>query len=532
MARKVNWSVVMLVSSVVTLGAVAYQAQQATQKHRATALGLLGDYAEMAVYNYAERMKPELHRLAMIAVDPMYSMSTLAAHRAFGLPTPRTHDCKCSEGMPALHQYFMYSPGRGVHGTTEFSAAAQTEIAQQIELYADSSQVVHHFVLRPLASENAVIAFRRVQNDMYVGTVMDAATLAKLFDKVSRKNLLPPSLTRGANTDTLLNLNVRIAGNAAPVYSARHAANWLAAREDTLPAQFGSLVVAAAIREDLAPSLIIGGLPRTRLPLLLLLMAITGGLAVLAIAQLRRERALVRMRESFVTSVSHELRTPLAQMQLYLDTVRMGRTSTPAERDWAMSHIARETTRLTHLVENVLHVSKPPAISNVAAPVIDLGAEIFEVVESFRPLARSRRARLVTRQHPDAMVALRAEHLRQIMLNLLDNAVKYGPLGQQVTIETSADDDWVEIRVRDEGPGVLPHERDRIWSPYFRGSTPEALASGGTGVGLSIVRELVTAYNGSVELAPSEHGACFVVRLPRVRVAPRADHAVRAAHSS
>ena len=524
--KKINWSIVMLGFSLATLSVLTFHTQQATAKHRATALGLLGDYADFAVFNFGGRLQPQLELLGMHMLEATHSRQAGAAYEALGLGTPPGRYCGCNDARVEASTFFRYSMDAStLTANGPLSDAIVSDIKQQLELYRDSSRLLGRSVLRPLASGGHLIAFRgagRAPYDDLFGAVIEISAIGRLIDQhTCRTSLLPESVTRGVDTDSLVNLAAFLPGSSTPFFSSTPNPTWKEAREDTLPARLGGIVLRGAIREDLAPSLIIGGLPRSRLPMLLVLLLITGGLAALAIVQMRRERALVRMRENFVTSVSHELRTPLSQMQLYVDTIRMGRTSNAAERDWAISHIARETTRLSHLVENVLHISKPKRVTPAAAPVIDVSAEISDAVDSFEPLARSRRARLVTGLAVDALVAMRREHLRQVLLNLLDNAVKYGPPGQQVTLESRSSNDVVEISVTDEGPGVLAEERERIWEPYFRGSTPEAVASGGTGIGLSIVRDLVKQYGGSVELAPTDRGARFVVRLQRVRVGPR-----------
>jgi signal transduction histidine kinase len=110
-------------------------------------------------------------------------------------------------------------------------------------------------------------------------------------------------------------------------------------------------------------------------------------------------------------------------------------------------------------------------------------------------------------------LALRADALRHIVLNLLDNAVKYGPNGQTIVVGVRASGDWVDVTVDDEGPGVDDSERDRIWRPFARGGA--AVHNGGSGIGLTIVRDVAQSHGGwaRVERAPSG-GARFVVSLP------------------
>jgi signal transduction histidine kinase len=518
--RKPNWSIVMLGAALVTLSAITLQAHTANQRHRETALALLGDYADFALFNYKSRMETSLRRVAMDAINPQHNRKLVPVYAEFGLGTPPEPRCECeSLGLP-IHGYFIRGPDGNIRLSRGTKADVQT-LAAVLRGYKTSKNPV----LLPVNQGESFIAvqpaFEIGRSDLLMGALLDRSAVIKaVSSRDCTKDLLPPSLANGLPTDSLVEIAVYAAGSADPFYTSTPEPTWLAARTDTMSPQAGNLVLRASVKQQAAPLLIIGGLPKSRLPMLLVMLAISAGLGVLAVRQMRRERALVRMRETFVTSVSHELRTPLAQVRLFLETLRMGRATTPADREWALSHIERETTRLTHLVENVLHVSKPPAQAAAAAPVLDVANELEDIVESFRPLARSRRARLVTRNAPSLNLGMRREHLRQVIINLLDNAVKYGPVGQTVTVEAQPRGDELLISVSDEGTGVLPAERDRIWQQYFRGSTPEALASGGTGIGLSIVRDLLALYGGTVRMAESETGARFEITLPRIRVGP------------
>src|SRR4029078_10364719 len=120
---------------------------------------------------------------------------------------------------------------------------------------------------------------------------------------------------------------------------------------------YGAAHLEVPVRPGQGSGFVIGGLPRSRLPLLLGLLLLAAAMSVIAVMQIRRESELAGLRADFVSSVSHELRTPLAQIRLYLETLQLGRTSTDEQRRWALSHVERETTRLAHLVENVLRFS-------------------------------------------------------------------------------------------------------------------------------------------------------------------------------
>jgi signal transduction histidine kinase len=269
----------------------------------------------------------------------------------------------------------------------------------------------------------------------------------------------------------------------------------------------------------MASALVIGGLPHSRLPFLLALLGLAGALSVVAIGQVRRDVELARLRGDFVSSVSHDLRTPLAQMRLYLETLRLGRFRTEEQRSASIAHVERETARLSQLVERVLQFSAQGRVADESRVPVDAAAEVRQVVEEFGPLAQSRRVRVVAQVDAGSRamppLALAPDALRHVLLNLLDNAVKYGPAGQTVRVQLSPVGDEVHIAVSDEGPGVPPDEREQVWAPFRRGRGHASVA--GSGIGLSIVREVATQHGGRawVEgVADGVRGARFVVALP------------------
>jgi signal transduction histidine kinase len=267
------------------------------------------------------------------------------------------------------------------------------------------------------------------------------------------------------------------------------------------------------VRPQQANMLVIGGLPQSHLPFLLGVLALAGALSVVAVTQLRRETELARMRSDFVSNVSHELRTPLAQIRLFTETLRLGRAPTREQRDWSLAHIERETSRLSLLVENVLRFSRLGRDDASVATPVEITAETRRIVEEFQPLAASRQARVEAILEPTPPVPLRPDALQRIFLNLLDNAVKYGPAGQTVTVSVRAVEGEVRLVVSDQGPGVRASERESVWRPFQRGSA--ATIAAGSGIGLSIVRDVASQHGGRVWVEQAAGGgACFVVALP------------------
>jgi signal transduction histidine kinase len=237
-------------------------------------------------------------------------------------------------------------------------------------------------------------------------------------------------------------------------------------------------------------------------------------------ARLRRARDIAELRSDFVAGVSHELRTPLAQIRLFAQLLREGTVQTEAQVERSLRVIDSEARRLTFLVDNVLNFARIENDVRHPSPVpTDVARVVEEAIEAFSPLAETRSARVQTNVAPGLRVLADPRALHQIILNFLDNALKYGPVGQTVRVTASAAGSSVRLCVEDEGPGVPMAERSKVWQQFYRlvGGTPDGKAPevGGTGIGLAVVSELVAAYGGrvAIEDAPGG-GARFVAELP------------------
>ena len=240
------------------------------------------------------------------------------------------------------------------------------------------------------------------------------------------------------------------------------------------------------------------------------------GLTTLAAVQLRREVRFAAERAGFVANVSHELRTPLSQIRLVLDTLKLGRGEDPATRASALEMADREALRLQHLVEGVLRFTRGARPDESPRVTVDVVQEARAVIAEFAPLAAPHGMTITLSGAPSARVQLQLGALRQVLLNLFDNAMKYGGDGTIVSVDVSAfRGSGARIVVDDNGPGVPAAERARIWKPFERGGAARTRAAGGSGIGLTIVREIAAEHGGKawVEGAPGG-GARFIVELP------------------
>ena len=199
--------------------------------------------------------------------------------------------------------------------------------------------------------------------------------------------------------------------------------------------QVGPLTVHATIRPHAVELLALGAIPESRVPLLVGLLTLTAAMVVVTIMQLRREHELSRLRSDFISSVSHELRTPLSQILLFAETLNLGRVRTEEERHTATDVIVQEGRRLMHLVENILHFSRAERrMTRLGPEPLDLSQAVAAIVDDWLPLASAADVRVRTQFAPDVHAVADRSALRQMVLNLLDNAVKYGPATQTVTV--------------------------------------------------------------------------------------------------
>jgi signal transduction histidine kinase len=284
-------------------------------------------------------------------------------------------------------------------------------------------------------------------------------------------------------------------------------------------APFGDLPIVVGLREAGLQVLAPGRLPRTRGLEFLSLFALAAGLVASSLLLLRRENQLARTRANFVSGVSHELRTPLAQIRLFAEMLLLGRVRTEGDRRRSLEIIDTEARRLSQLVENVLQVARSERGHLHVNPIaMRVAPVIRECVESFTVLAEARRIEFRMELQEDLIAPIDSAALRQIVLNLLDNAAKYGPDGQRVVVGMALFDDNARIWVDDEGSGIPVRERERVFNPFYRAR--DAQQTAGSGIGLAVVRELVALHGGDawIEDAP-DAGARVIVQFPGAQLA-------------
>ena len=228
---------------------------------------------------------------------------------------------------------------------------------------------------------------------------------------------------------------------------------------------------------------------------------------------------LEAVRRDFVSNISHELRTPLASIKALVDTLRDGAISDPPAADHFLGRMEIEVDSMTQMVQELLELSR---IESGQAPLrlfpCGLGVLIEPAVERLRPQA-ARAGVLLTVVLPDDLpqVMVDADRIRQVVINLVHNAIKFTPPGGYVTVTARAVHDGVVVSVADTGIGIPADDLPRIFERFYKAD--RARSGGGTGLGLAIAKHTVQAHNGRLWVESVESkGSTFSFTLPLVNI--------------
>jgi two-component system, OmpR family, sensor kinase len=225
-----------------------------------------------------------------------------------------------------------------------------------------------------------------------------------------------------------------------------------------------------------------------------------------------REASEDRLRR-FLADASHELRTPLASIRGYAELFRMGAAREPADVEKAMRRIEDEAARMGALVEDLLTLARLDEVADAPHTRVDLATIAGDAVDDARATAPDRE--IIARTDGPAAVRGDAHQLRQVLGNLLRNALVHTPAGTEVEVSVRALGDDVRLEVRDHGPGLPPGDPAALFERFWRAEGGRERGKGGAGLGLAIVAAIVDAHGGQVEAANApDGGAIFVVRLP------------------
>jgi signal transduction histidine kinase len=249
----------------------------------------------------------------------------------------------------------------------------------------------------------------------------------------------------------------------------------------------------------------------------LLAAALLGGVA-LALRAADRAVKLSAMKSDFVSNVSHELRTPVASIRVFGELLRTGRAPTADKVREYGEYIEAESRRLSRLIDNILDFSRiESGRKEYRFEDADLGAIVADVIRTFEVRLQPQGFRIVL-SPPEAklpLVRLDPDAIAQAFHNLLDNAVKYSGDSKEVIVHLAREGPAVTVAVQDFGVGIAPEEQRKVFERFHRVGTGLVHDVKGSGLGLSLVRHIVEAHGGSVEVTSKPgSGSIFTMRLP------------------
>jgi signal transduction histidine kinase len=522
--------VLLLLISLATASLLALHAYYSDASQRATAERVLRDYsslvadevirrsaADIGYYGYYQLIGAVLRevqqgrRLSRATKATLVSSQDARLKRAAGL-------AKAFFEMDPATRELTFTSDVPVDEATEWLGESLPRVAAQ---HSDAGyQVLNARIANAPRTFVAATTRGPGGRERIAGFEVDLPALSQWFEAaVNRQPLVPPSLGNGRVTNAYVYVSIRDHAGVERFRMGEDLSPKLAITRpfaDAYQGIFSGFIVEASLQPNVAGQIVIGGLPRSRLPFFRGLLAFNALLIVTAILQLRRELVLQQLRDEFVSSVSHELRTPLTQIRMFAETLLLDRIRSDEERRRSLEIIDREARRLTHLVENVLQFSRAERkVDMLAKEERELAPLIQEIVEDFESAVPSGQASFECRLRPGVTANVDPDALRQIVINLLDNALKYGGEEQRIILGLEAREGAAVLFVDDEGPGIPPGDRKRIFERFHRLERDRRSATAGTGIGLSVVKDLVSRHGGSCAVMMGERGgARFVVELP------------------
>lgn len=228
-------------------------------------------------------------------------------------------------------------------------------------------------------------------------------------------------------------------------------------------------------------------------------------------------KKLENMRRDFVANVSHELKTPLTSIKGFIETLLDGALQDPAKSQSFLKMMQEDTERLSRLINDLLELSRIE--SGMDALKLSPLAMTQEAEKALRMIQSKIEEKKITVQNKIAPtlkpVLADPDRLKQVLLNLLDNAIKFNREGGSILLEALPLNGQMEIRIQDSGMGIPSHEVERIFERFYRVDKSRTADSGGTGLGLSIVKHIVEAHGGQVRCQSTLHkGTLFSFTLP------------------
>ena len=218
------------------------------------------------------------------------------------------------------------------------------------------------------------------------------------------------------------------------------------------------------------------------------------------------------IRKEFVANVSHELKTPLTSISGFIETLQEGAAEDPEIRTRFIDIIAIETSRLKRLIEDLLVLSDIENKRETAEYAFSISQAIENTVEALKPIAEDKDITILTELEDGIEIEGSADRFRQMMVNLIENAVKYSDEGGSIWVKAYSEDKKIVVCVKDEGIGIAPEHHERLFERFYRVDKSRSKKAGGTGLGLSIVKHIAALFGAELKVESSiGKGSTFFV---------------------
>lgn len=215
----------------------------------------------------------------------------------------------------------------------------------------------------------------------------------------------------------------------------------------------------------------------------------------------REENAqLESMRKDFVANVTHELKTPLTSISGFIETLQAGAAEDPEIRSRFLDIMAIETSRLKRLIQDILVLSDIESDRETPDERIDIKSAVEDIAELIQPIADERDVKLITNVGHGLMIRGSADRFRQMIVNILENGIKYSNRGGRVWMDGYLKDGKVVIRIKDEGIGISEENLERLFERFYRVDKSRSRKVGGTGLGLSIVKHIAVLFKAKIKV--------------------------------
>ena len=517
----------LLIVSFMLMCLLAWQSYNSVVNQQKIANKVLTEYAHLAAEEYSRKIMADIgYRGYFNHLNLLRDIIlTNEPNKEY-----RFSDCPTFGENSLVKSIFLLRQGRLSLFSNQCQALNGSTFIHEQLLEFDESVLVEKpfaFIHSHLDNEPLTIVVTKSSDKQLFGFIVNRQSLSQqLQASFNSSRLLPQALAQGKATNAMLNLvmsdhhGITLVGKA--INNSPHPIATLELKNE-YSGIFKGHTISVSIKSAYIEQLIIGGLPKSNLLFLLIMLLLLLIIFIVSFLLFHKESQLSLLRENFVAEVSHELRTPLAQIRMFAEMLLRNRVRNEEEKKHYLKVINRESLRLNHLVENILKYSQNKTVEEAQHSEQAIDQFIENIINEFQPICDDRQVKLVSKLTP-CEVSVDSESLRRILLNLLDNAVKYGPEAQTILItgglaptdpkKPSSERTTYRIEISDQGPGIPANETTKIWQAYYRIPRENQSAIAGTGIGLFLVKQLADSIKASVRvenLLPS--GSRFILEL-------------------